>query len=106
MMTIVIAAKARLMAASCFLLLFVAVTKMAHAAPAHMRSAGILYEVWHSKSATAMAQVKAAGFPQLTTERVLRSNGAATLSDVYPNESVRHWPSLDIWNVEPAELGF
>ena len=70
------------------------------------RSAGILYEVWHSKAATAMAQVKAAGLPQLTTERVLRSDGASSLSDVYPNESVRHWASLDIWNVEPAELGF
>jgi hypothetical protein len=70
------------------------------------RSAGILYEVWHSMAATAMAQVRAAGFPQLTTEQILRSNGDRTLSDVYPEESQRHWASLDIWNAEPAELGF
>ena len=70
------------------------------------RSAGILYEVWHSRASMSMAQVSAAGLPQLTTERVIRSDGAATLDDVYPNESSRHWDSLDIWNAEPAELGF
>ena len=71
------------------------------------RSAGILYEVWHSMAATAMAQVRAAGLPQLTTETVLRSDAGYTLDDVYPDDDERReWASHDIWNAEPAELGF
>ena len=52
-----------------------------------------------------MAQVASRGAPQLTTERVLRSDGNLTLNDVYPS---RYGPfaSGDIYNVEPAELGF
>lgn len=68
-----------------------------------VRSAGILYEVWHSEAATAMREVAAQGGPPLTTERVIRSDGSYNLSDVYGPWNV----SLsDIWNVEPAELGF
>ena len=69
------------------------------------RAAGILYELWHCEAATAMAQVKARGLDQLTTETVIRSNGGASLDQVYP---AAHGPfaSADIWNVEPAELGF
>ncbi len=69
------------------------------------RSAGILYELWHCEAATAMAQVKARGLSQLTTETVIRSNGNISLDDVYP---ASHGPfaSADIYNAEPAELGF
>eukprot|EP00947_MAST-08B_sp_MAST-8B-sp1_P001965 g1965.t1 len=73
--------------------------------PPSGRSAGILYEVWHSEAATAMAEVKARGLPVLTTERVIRSNGTLQLADVFP---AAHGPfsSADIYNVEPAVLGF
>lgn len=71
------------------------------AAVANGRDAGILYEVWHSTAAHAMAQVKAAGGAQLTTELVIQSAGALSLDDVY----VRHNISADIYNAQP-ELGF
>ena len=69
------------------------------------RAAGILYELWHCEAATAMAQVKARALPQRTTETVIRSNGRVSLDDVYPRT---HGPfaSSDIFNAEPAELGF
>lgn len=74
-------------------------------APATPRAAGILYELWHCEAATAMAQVKARGHPQLTTELVIRSNGKTSLDDVYPAMH-RPFASCDIFNVQPAELGF
>ena len=58
------------------------------------RSAGILYEVWHAKAAAAMAQVRAAGLEELTTELVIRSDGQKTLNDVY---SLRIAPILTIF---------
>ena len=70
------------------------------------RSAGILYEIWHSEAAAAMAQVKSHGLPQLTTEAVIRSDGNHTLTDVFPLVPNVSWYSGDIYNVEPAELGF
>lgn len=42
-------------------------------------SVGILYEVWHSKAAQAMASQS----PQLTTELVIQSEGNLTLDMVY-----------------------
>ncbi|EDQ91439.1 uncharacterized protein MONBRDRAFT_36118 [Monosiga brevicollis MX1] len=62
---------------------------------------GILYEVWHTTAAQAMQQVAAMHGTQLTTERVIRSNGAQDLNDVYGPYNI----SSDIYNVEPA-LGF
>eukprot|EP00038_Savillea_parva_P001715 m.106713 g.106713 ORF g.106713 m.106713 type:complete len:887 (-) comp10599_c0_seq4:193-2853(-) len=79
------------------------VSSQAQAGPA--RSAGILYEVWHSEAAMTMAQVKQAGHPQLTTETVIRSNGTTTLNDVHPGAGPP-WFSGDIYNVEPDVLGF
>ena len=70
------------------------------------RSAGILYEVFHAGAAAAMAQVKQHGHPQLTVETVIRSNGNYTLDDVYPALPNVSWYSGDIYNVQPAELGF
>eukprot|EP01065_Artemidia_motanka_P027622 TRINITY_DN32827_c0_g1_i1.p1 TRINITY_DN32827_c0_g1~~TRINITY_DN32827_c0_g1_i1.p1 ORF type:complete len:593 (+),score=189.86 TRINITY_DN32827_c0_g1_i1:65-1780(+) len=61
------------------------------------RDAGILYEVWHTFAAQLMDEVKAAGKPQLTTERVIRSNGVHKLSDVYGSIG----KAGDIYNVEP-----
>ena len=65
------------------------------------RDAGVLYEVWHSTAAHAMARVKAAGAAQLTTELVIQSAGALSLDDVY----VRHNISADIYNAQP-QLGY
>jgi hypothetical protein len=62
---------------------------------------GILYEVWHSKAATAMATVAEMGGQQLTTELVIQSAGALTLDDVYTKYNL----SADIYNVQP-ESGF
>ena len=39
------------------------------------RDAGILYEVWHTRAAQAMARVKAEGGLQLTIELVIQSAG-------------------------------
>ena len=69
-----------------------------------LRTAGILYEVWHCEAAAAMAQVKKNNLPQLTTEAVLRSNGKYTLNDVFPAAGGKY-PSGDIYNAQPA-LGF
>ena len=91
------------------------------------RDAGILYEVWHTRAAQAMARVKAEGGLQLTTELVIQSAGAHTLDDVYGpyNVTATEFPSVftspgfdargftagahalsaDIWNAQPA-LGF
>jgi len=69
------------------------------------RSAGILYEIWHCQAAQAMAQVKDSGSPQLTVETVIQSQETFTLDDVYP-ASKGPYPSEDIWNVQPLELGF
>eukprot|EP00051_Salpingoeca_urceolata_P028747 m.487986 g.487986 ORF g.487986 m.487986 type:complete len:593 (+) comp25457_c0_seq1:54-1832(+) len=66
------------------------------------KSAGILYEVWHTKASQAMKEVADRGFPQLTTERVIRSNGTKILNDVYGAAGV---PASDVYNVEP-QLGF
>jgi hypothetical protein len=74
--------------------------------PSSPRSAGILYEVWHSAAAMSMAQVKEHNQPQLTVETVIRSNGKHTLNDVFPPAKNTSWYSGDIYNVEPAELGF
>eukprot|EP00939_MAST-03C_sp_MAST-3C-sp1_P001369 g1369.t1 len=71
-----------------------------------MKSVGVLYEVWHTAAATSMAMVKTKGLEQLTVERVIRSNGKHTLNDVYGSFPPGVLPALDIWNVEPAELGF
>mgnify|MGYP000325744123 CR=1 FL=1 len=65
------------------------------------RSAGILYEVWHTLAAQTIANVSRAGGAQLTTELVLRSNGTLTLNDVY----AKYGLNGDIWNVQP-QLGF
>ena len=96
------------------------------AAPASARDAGILYEVWHTRAAQAMARVAAEGGAQLTTELVIESAGARTLDDVYgpynatpaefpsvfsaPGFAARglhrvHAISADIWNAQP-DLGF
>ena len=91
------------------------------------RDAGILYEVWHTRAAQAMARVKAEGGVQLTTELVIESAGAHSLNDVYGpyNVTATEFPSVfsspgftargftasthalnaDIWNAQPA-LGF
>jgi hypothetical protein len=91
------------------------------------RDAGILYEVWHTRAAQAMARVKAEGGMQLTTELVIESAGAHSLDDVYGpyNVTATEFPSVfsspgftargftasshalnaDIWNAQPA-LGF
>jgi hypothetical protein len=91
------------------------------------RDAGILYEVWHTRAAQAMARVKAEGGMQLTTELVIESAGAHSLDDVYGpyNVTATEFPSIfsspgftargftasthalnaDIWNAQPA-LGF
>jgi hypothetical protein len=95
-------------------------------APSLARDAGILYEVWHTRAAQAMARVKADGGAQLTTELVLQSAGALDLNDVYGpyNATASEFPSVfaapafaarglsplhglsaDIFNVKPA-LGF
>jgi hypothetical protein len=70
--------------------------------PASARDAGILYEVWHSSASAAMGKVKAMGGELLTTELVIQSNGALLLDDVYQKYGL----SGDIWNAQPAELGF
>ena len=56
------------------------------ARPAAAGDAGILYEVWHTEAATAMASVAQKGFPQLTVELVIQSQDTAKplqLDDVY-----------------------
>jgi hypothetical protein len=66
------------------------------------RDAGILYEVWHTRAAHAMAAVRAKGLPQLTTELVIQSQDAAaplSLDDVYRGAAA------DIWGAQP-QLGF
>jgi hypothetical protein len=66
------------------------------------RDAGILYEVWHTRAAHAMAAVRAKGLPQLTTELVIASQDTAapfSLDDVYRGAAA------DIWGAQPA-LGF
>ena len=68
--------------------------------------AGILYEVWHTKAAQAMAAVAALKLPQLTTELVIRSqysypNGSLALDDVYGPAKL----NADIYNAQPA-LGY
>jgi len=65
------------------------------------RSAGILYEVWHTSAAQAMKQVVQKGGRPLTVETVIRSNGTLTLNDVYGPYGI----SADIYNVQPT-LGF
>ena len=65
-----------------------------------------VWQVWHSEAAMAMGQVAAAGHRQWTTEAVIRSDGNATLDDVYPAHPKTPWYSADIYNVQPAELGF
>ena len=60
--------------------------------------------MWHTTAAQALAAVKAAGAPQLTTERVIQSQGSAAplaLDDVYNATRA----AADIYNAEPA-LGF
>ena len=65
------------------------------AAPAcALADAGILYEVWHSRAAQAMARQS----PQLTTELVIESAGNLTLDDVF-----RVGPAADIYNVQPQQ---
>jgi hypothetical protein len=66
------------------------------------RSVGILYEVWHTTAASAMQSVAEQGGQLLTVETVLQSNGRQTLDDVY----LPYGLNADIWNVEPAQLGF
>ena len=67
------------------------------------RDAGILYEVWHTRAAHAMADIRAKGlFPQLTTELVIQSQDTASpfsLDDVYRGVAA------DIWNAQPR-LGY
>lgn len=83
------------------LLLFVAC--LSHLAISVLsRDAGILYEVWHTEAAVAMRKVQATGGQLLTTERVIQSAGALSLDDVY----VKYGLNADIWNAEPADLGF
>lgn len=65
------------------------------------RSAGILYEVWHTPAAQLMQNVTAQHGRQLTTELVIRSNGTLNLNDVYLPYGING----DIWNVQP-QLGF
>lgn len=73
------------------------------AAPARsQRDAGILYEVWHTRAAAAMRDVRAKGLPQLTTELVIQSQGSAapfSLDDVYRGVAA------DIYGAQP-QLGF
>lgn len=85
------------MGASCITLVLVSLLQ----ATVAQRSAGILYEVWHTRAAQLMANVTALGGTQLTTELVLRSNGALQLNDVY----VKYGLNGDIWNAQP-QLGF
>ena len=66
--------------------------------------AGILYEVWHTKAAQAMAKVRTLGFPQLTTELVIQSQGGPSplkLDDIYGPAKL----SADIYNAQP-KLGY
>lgn len=65
------------------------------------KDVGILYEVWHTTAAAAMAKVKDLGGLQLTTEKVIQSNGGFTLNDVYGKYGI----NADIYNVQP-QLGF
>ena len=65
------------------------------------KSVGILYEIWHCGAADSYAKVKSHGYPQLTTELVLQSNGNKTLDDVFPIPT----SCRDIYNVQP-KLGF
>ena len=66
------------------------------------RSAGILYETWHTHAAEAMRQVLALNNKTgLTTETVLRAGGALSFNDVYGPFGL----NADIYGVQP-ELGF
>jgi hypothetical protein len=58
-------------------------------AAASTPTAGILYEVWHSRAAQAMALQE----QKLTTELVIQSAGALTLDDVYSRG-----PASDIYS--------
>lgn len=51
------------------------------------KQVGILHSLWHTRAALSMERVKQMypHHPQLTVERVIRSNGKYTLDDVYPN---------------------
>ena len=69
------------------------------------RSVGILYEIWHTAAAAAMAQVAARNLTQLTVESVIRSANESCLDDVYPAHR-GPWYSDDIFNVKPKDLGF
>ena len=69
------------------------------------RSVGILYEIWHTAAAAAMAQVAARNLTQLTVESVIRSANESCLDDVYPADR-GPWYSDDIFNVKPKDLGF
>ena len=71
------------------------------------RSAGILYEIWHTGAAWLMNRNRAAGAEALTVEAVIRSDGNLTLGDVFTNGGPPVPPRFepDIYNTEPA-LGF
>lgn len=66
------------------------------------KTAGILYSVWHTQSASLMKQLRDLGEPLLTVEKVIRSDGNLTLADVYAPLG----EAGDIYAVEPAELSF
>jgi hypothetical protein len=74
----------------------------ANSAAAGGRDAGILYEIWHTGAAHLMHLDAAAGGPQLTVERVIRSDGNLTLDDVFAAGGVAPGFGPDIYNVEPA----
>ena len=97
------------LAAVCACACGVGATAAAAAAPtAPGRDAGILYEVWHASAAHLMHRVKAAGATQpVTVETVIRSNGRATLDEVFsgPTPEVPAGFTPDIYNVQP-KLGF
>jgi len=65
------------------------------------KDVGILYEVWHSRSALSMQHIAKVGGTNLTTERVIQSKGKYTLNDVYGPYNL----NADIYNAEP-QLGF
>jgi len=71
------------------------------------RTAGILYEIWHTGAAWNMNRIKAAGAEALTVERVIRSDGNKSLDHVFTDGGPPLLPGYvpDIYNTEP-ELGF
>jgi hypothetical protein len=89
----------------CMALLLVLCFSTATAAP--KRTAGVLYEIWHTGAAHLMHRNQQAGARTLTVETVIRSDGNLTLDQVFADGGppLPKGFSPDIYNVEP-QLGF